>query len=199
MVSNKEKSWFYLINIVFSLCFQYFLLLFNKKINYEHGYKKIMLLISTLFGFASIYLTVSLFYQILYLTLFIVLLNVSIIDLKYFEIPNSYNFFIFLIGLLFILKTGNYSLLLTSIISFILFLIISIVSKGALGGGDIKLAFGLGCFFSLSRYLNFLMYTFGVSGVIGIIILLVSKKKKEDKIPFGPFMAIGTLLALFVQ
>lgn len=96
------------------------------------------------------------------------------------------------------MNTGNYKLFATGILSFIIFFIISVLSKGALGGGDIKLALGIGCFFSISRYLYFLMYTFGVGSLIACIFLLMSKNKKEDKVPFGPFMAIGMVLALFI-
>jgi len=68
----------------------------------------------------------------------------------------------------------------------------------ALGGGDIKLAGAVGAFLGwklalLSFVLAFLL------GAAGGIILLVSKlKTRREYIPFGPFMVIGAVTAVFV-
>lgn len=82
-------------------------------------------------------------------------------------------------------------------VGFGLLLIIAIVSKGAMGGGDIKLfavlGFALGTKVVLLSF--FLATLFGaLAGGIGMIFGSV---KKGDAIPFGPFIAAGTLVAYF--
>lgn len=42
------------------------------------------------------------------------------------------------------------------------------------------------------------MYTFGVGAIIALMIILIMKKKKNEKVPFGPFMVIGAILALII-
>ena len=73
-----------------------------------------------------------------------------------------------------------------------------IFKKESLGGGDIKLALGLGLFFNRLAYIDFLIYTFGIGAVIALILLVTKKKSKEDKIAFGPFMSLGAILAILV-
>jgi leader peptidase (prepilin peptidase) / N-methyltransferase len=80
---------------------------------------------------------------------------------------------------------------------FILLLIIAFVSKGGMGGGDIKLyaliGFVLG--FKLVLLSFFLSTLFGA--VIGGLALLLKIVKRKQPIPFGPFIAAGTLTAYY--
>lgn len=87
--------------------------------------------------------------------------------------------------------------LLGAAVGFVLLLLIALVSKGGMGGGDIKLfaviGFAVGTKLVL---LSFLLATlFGaVFGVIGMLLRLV---KRRQPIPFGPFIALGSLAAYF--
>jgi leader peptidase (prepilin peptidase)/N-methyltransferase len=80
---------------------------------------------------------------------------------------------------------------------FLLLLIIALVSKGGMGGGDIKLyallGFVLG--FKLVLLSFFLSTLFGA--VIGSMALLFKIVKRKQPIPFGPFIAAGTLVAYY--
>ncbi|ALC89790.1 prepilin peptidase [Bacillus sp. FJAT-18017] len=80
---------------------------------------------------------------------------------------------------------------------FSLLLLISIISKGGMGGGDIKLyaliGFVLGTKLVLLSF--FLSTLFGAMfGIVGIFLKIV---KRRQPIPFGPFIALGTLVAYF--
>ena len=83
---------------------------------------------------------------------------------------------------------------------------IAILSKGGMGGGDIKLGAMIGAFLGWQDTLLTLLIAFFVGAIVGIILmflkLLVSKsfkvawKKRKSFIPFGPYLALGTLLTI---
>jgi len=74
--------------------------------------------------------------------------------------------------------------------------LIAFISKGGMGGGDVKLAAFLGFF--LGPYLGGLALLLGflMGGLIGIVLMLAGKKTGKDVIAFGPYLALGGLLAL---
>lgn len=70
------------------------------------------------------------------------------------------------------------------------------ISGGGMGGGDIKLAAGLGTFLGWENTLVMLGLSFFFGGVIGAALLLSGRKKRKDPIPFGPFIALATIIVL---
>jgi leader peptidase (prepilin peptidase)/N-methyltransferase len=80
---------------------------------------------------------------------------------------------------------------------FLLLLIIAIVSKGGMGFGDVKLYALLGFVigFKLVLLSFFLSTLYGA--VIGGLALLFKIVKRRQPIPFGPFIAAGTLTAYY--
>lgn len=187
-----------ILNIIYAFILQICLIYLNSRINYDYEYKKTSIISSVVLAIIVSYFNVSIFQSILTLTLFVCLLNISLIDLKYLEIPDTYNVAVLILGIINVIHLHHYSILITGLVSFVLFLIISIISGGALGGGDIKLSLGLGMFFTLSKYTSFLMYTFGVGAILALIMIITKNKDKEDKVPFAPFMAVGAILALII-
>lgn len=83
---------------------------------------------------------------------------------------------------------------------------IAILSKGGMGGGDIKLGAMIGSFLGWQDTLLTLLLAFFVGAVVGIILMLLklitSKslkaawKKRKEFIPFGPYLALATLVAI---
>lgn len=70
------------------------------------------------------------------------------------------------------------------------------ISRGGMGGGDIKLAAGLGTFLGWENTLMMLGLSFLFGGIAGVILLLSGKKKRKDPIPFGPFIAAATIVVI---
>ncbi|MDD5131778.1 MAG: prepilin peptidase [bacterium] len=70
------------------------------------------------------------------------------------------------------------------------------ISRGGMGGGDIKLAAGLGTFLGWENTLMMLGISFLFGGVVGVVLLLSGKKKRKDPIPFGPFIAAATIVVI---
>ncbi len=69
--------------------------------------------------------------------------------------------------------------------------------KDAMGGGDVKLAAFAGLFLGgyamVALFLSFL-----VGGIVGAIALMLGIRKKGETIPFGPFIALGSVAAMAV-
>lgn len=77
-----------------------------------------------------------------------------------------------------------------------LMLIIAIVSRGGMGGGDIKFAASLGLWLGWHLTLLTLFMSFIIGGVAGILLLIFKLKGRKDFIPFGPFIALGAFFSL---
>ena len=83
-----------------------------------------------------------------------------------------------------------------------LFLVAFLYPSG-MGMGDVKLSFSLGLFLGwlgwgqvyLGGFLGFLL-----GAVIGLVVVAAGggwKERRKTQVPFGPFLAMGTLLAIF--
>lgn len=131
------------------------------------------------------------------------LIVISMIDLKYQIIPNRLIILGFISSFLFQLPLfiKDISLLVKSITGLLLgggiFLLISIITKGAMGGGDIKLMGVLGFWLGWKWILFVMFLSFFLGAIISILLLLLKIKGRKDMIPFGPFIGIATLMTVF--
>lgn len=71
-----------------------------------------------------------------------------------------------------------------------------ILKKESMGGGDVKLAAMLGAFMGWKLILPALFVAFLVGAVVGVITLARKPKDWDSSLPFGPFIALGAVLAL---
>lgn len=78
---------------------------------------------------------------------------------------------------------------------------IAFVAPAGMGGGDVKLAFVLGTYLgytgSIGVTLVGMFLSFLLGGLIGVALLLRGKGRKAE-VPFGPYLAAGTVLAIFI-
>jgi len=79
-----------------------------------------------------------------------------------------------------------------------LFLLLAVLLKGAIGGGDIKLIFALGLLLGTERLI--LVIVIGILlGAIAALVLLASKqKKRSDYFAYGPYFALPALIFYIV-
>ncbi len=80
---------------------------------------------------------------------------------------------------------------------FALYYAIAFVSRGGMGGGDIKMMAMAG---AVLGWKGVLLTTFIASlmgSAVGIYLVIFKGKGRKSKIPFGPFLAAGALLSLF--
>lgn len=133
------------------------------------------------------------------LTFISMLMIITVSDIHYMIIPDKILLWfagIFLLERMIWPLTPWWDNLLGAVTGFLLLLIIAVVSKG-MGFGDVKLyaLIGFVIGFKLVLLSFFLATLFGA--VIGGLALLLRIVKKRQPIPFGPFIAAGTLTAYF--
>lgn len=92
--------------------------------------------------------------------------------------------------------TSFTSMLLGALLGGGLLLIVALVSRGGMGGGDIKFAAALGLWLGWQYTLMTLLLAFLLGGVIGVVVLALKIKGRKDVIPFGPFIALGAFISL---
>jgi leader peptidase (prepilin peptidase)/N-methyltransferase len=71
-----------------------------------------------------------------------------------------------------------------------------IFKKEAMGGGDVKLAAMIGAFLGWRYIIISLFLGFFLGAVAGIVLVLSKIKSREDTVPFGPFIALGSMITL---
>ena len=71
-----------------------------------------------------------------------------------------------------------------------------IFKKEAMGGGDVKLAAMIGAFLGWRYMVISLFLGFFLGALAGIFLILSKIKRKEDMVPFGPFIALGSIITL---
>lgn len=71
-----------------------------------------------------------------------------------------------------------------------------IFKKEAMGGGDVKLAAMIGAFLGWRYIMISLFLGFFLGALAGIILILSKIKSREDVIPFGPFIVLGSFITL---
>lgn len=69
--------------------------------------------------------------------------------------------------------------------------------KEGMGGGDIKLLAMIGAFLGWKPALLTIMIGSFTGSVVGISLIALRMIKRDDHIPFGPFLVLGALLSMF--
>jgi len=139
-----------------------------------------------------------------YLFMVTVLIIVSAIDLREQVIPNRVMYPSIPLGLaamgVVALVRGDAGLFLRSLAGLAiggvpLALLALCVPKG-MGMGDAKLAAFTGVFLGYQQLTAF-FFAFLLGSLVGIGLIVAGKKGRRSRIPFGPFLACGALVALF--
>jgi leader peptidase (prepilin peptidase) / N-methyltransferase len=134
---------------------------------------------------------------VLYGSLTSALVVVALIDFDHKIIPNIITLPGLAIGLglsLWVLPISPLASLLGLLIGGMLFYLIAIVSKGGMGGGDIKLIAMIGAFLGWQGALFTILSGALMGSLVGMMLMLLGKKGRKDKVPFGPFLSCGAIL-----
>ena len=156
------------------------------------------IIIYLIFDFSSLFFV--------YLVLTYLLIAVTFVDIDHFIIPNGFILFgllVLIISLfLNILSIGwEYSVSGSFVFAGFLFFIgligQFILKKESIGFGDVKLGLILGGFLGVEYSILALYLSFALSAIIIIAFYRGKINSGETKIPFGPYLAAGTLISLF--
>jgi len=127
-----------------------------------------------------------------------VLIAITISDLQYKVIPNKVIYPSMAIFALF--RLWHHPLpLVDYLIGFLLggglFYLIALLSRGGMGGGDIKLMAMIGIVSGWKLTLLTIMIASFIGTMIGGWLIALGKIKRKEPIPFGPFIALAAAVA----
>ena len=77
-----------------------------------------------------------------------------------------------------------------------IFFLLSILSGGGIGGGDIKLVAVLGLWLGTEKLLNVVLISCVIAGICAGILILTKKKSRKDFFAYGPYFAMSTIFIL---
>lgn len=133
-----------------------------------------------------------------------VLVIITFIDLKEMIIPDILVLIILVLSVLH--KTLNYFILGISpqilnslgglLLAGTIFLLIVILSRGGMGGGDVTLIGALGFIMGVKKILVTIFLSFILGAFLSLILLAIKIKTKKDPIPFGPFIILAFYVTL---
>jgi len=154
-------------------------------------------------------------------TLSIIFLTVFFIDLKHYIIPNEMIIVGLITGIIFaVLKSFKFYLLginvitpitfsavflkdaglglLVGFVSFLLIVLIGewIMKAEVMGMGDVKLMGVVGLFLGFKLAVLSMFLSFIAGAIISVFLLAAKIKGRKDMIPFGPFIVIGSTIAM---
>ncbi|RXI98413.1 prepilin peptidase [Anaerobacillus alkaliphilus] len=152
-----------------------------------------------LFAISPIFVGWS-FELLIALLLISLLIIIFVSDLHYMIIPDRVLLFflpLFILGRVLGPMDPWWSPIAGAFVGFFLLYAIAVVSKGGMGGGDIKLFGVLGIALGLQATLLTLFFAAFLGSIVGLVGILLKKVKRGKPIPFGPFIAVGALIAYF--
>ncbi len=134
---------------------------------------------------------------ILFMSLLVI---ITVSDIAYMLIPDKVLLPIgalLLVLRLFIPLDPWWDSLLGAALGFGILLLIAIVSKGGMGGGDIKLFFVIGLVLGVSGTFMTLFFASLIGSIAGIIMLRIKNEGRKTPVPFGPSIALAAVIVYF--
>ena len=126
----------------------------------------------------------------------VILLGAAFIDLDHGIIPDILTYPGIIIGLLLSFGTLGFLPALYGTLAFGgLMFAIAVISKGGMGGGDVKLAAVIGAFTGVTGSAVTLLLASFSGAIFGLIIMAVKKTGRKTPIKFGPFLAMAAYIA----
>ena len=93
--------------------------------------------------------------------------------------------------------SGVPSLLLGAVAGGAPLLLLAVLTRGGLGGGDVKLAAAGGLWLGWKGAFLSLAIASWIGGAAAIFLLLSGRKRRGDAVAFGPFLSLGIWTAFF--
>lgn len=158
--------------------------------------------------FAALAMGLGFFAAALWTTVFLVLLLVTLIDLRLQIIPDELNILLAALGLGVIVLNGppapwvgHIAAAFGATLFFGLLIFITRGrgpnGEGGMGMGDAKLAFALGLLFGWPDTLLLVALAFVIGAAVGVALIAGKVKNMKSALPFGPFLAIAAAIVFF--
>jgi leader peptidase (prepilin peptidase) / N-methyltransferase len=145
---------------------------------------------------------------VVYAAFFWVLVVLTAIDLEHKLLPNRIVYPSFIVGSIGLVVAaaidGEFDRLQDAALGVVIFggflFVVAFIVPAGMGGGDVKLAFVLGEFLGYAGGIGIVlvgMFTsFVLGALIGVVAMIVTGGNRKMQVPFGPFLAGGTVIAL---
>lgn len=143
-----------------------------------------------------------------FLVLTATLLAISVIDLEYYIVPNRILGPVTVVSIILLAATALDSdigidvfvrAIAGAFAAFGVLLVVHLISPRGMGFGDVKLAFLLGLnlgWLGWGEVMLGFFLAFFLGSVVGIGLILTRVRSRKQHVPFAPFLAAGTMLAL---
>ena len=147
---------------------------------------------------------------VLYAAFFWVLVVLTVIDFEHNLLPDKIVYPTFAIAWLALIAIAVAKDDLDSLVDAALgaaifggfFFLVAFIYPAGMGGGDIKLAFVLGTMLGFVEGVGVVLVgmflSFFIGAIAGVGVMIATGRGRKSKVPFGPFLALGTILAIFV-
>ncbi|MCB4790758.1 MAG: prepilin peptidase [Elusimicrobia bacterium] len=162
-----------------------------------------------LLGWRFMYQPASLFVYSLFTVLLVI---IAVIDYQYQIIPDILSLCILILGISFCffnreLGTNWQMRFLNSILGGVVsagclfvvgYLGTMVLKKDAMGGGDIKFILAAGTLVGLKKAFLTIFFASIIGSIIGLMLIVLKKNKRNEYIPFGPFLSLAAYFILFI-
>ncbi len=78
-------------------------------------------------------------------------------------------------------------------------LVLAVLSRGAIGGGDVKLTAVVGAFLGWRWGFVALFSAQVAAALVAVCLMLAGRKGRKDALPFGPFLSTFGVLAILIK
>ena len=133
----------------------------------------------------------------------------SVIDIKTKKVPNSLVLVMFIAWLLtmtpmlFINTQEATTKIFDSGLGFLLggglLLLVYVISRKGLGGGDVKFMAAAGLYLGFYSVIPAMFFGSVLAALTVLTLLLLKKMKRKDTIPLTPFLSIGMIVAVLLR
>lgn len=142
--------------------------------------------------------------QVFDLIMLLLLIGISISDVKTRRIPDGFNGAILLLGILKMIFTKEGNPTMTEAVAGFFFFgsllfFVCFLHKGGIGGGDIKLVAAGGFYLGIYEMMDAAFIGFFISGIYGLALMVFFRARKNRFFPLGPFLCFGLAVKILVK
>ena len=139
------------------------------------------------------------FVTLLHAYILILLIYISIEDIKYLQILDELFFLLLLLNIILLINNFYFFDIFNFLFLILLFHILYYLSKGGLGYGDIKVYCVLAINLNIFEGIYLSAFTFVYAGFFALSLLILKKVKKGTKIPLVPFITLSYLTIILIR
>lgn len=163
-----------------------------------YGFAAIAVL-TGIFNFLYIKFNLSWFF-LRYDILFLILVVAALYDLKYKLIPNLLIYIGLPLGVLLSAVEFSLEAVFNSIIAIAvgggIIMVLHFITKGGVGKGDALLFSCAGAYMGLTGVINAMIIAALISGMFGVIMIIIKKYTRKSYMPFAPFILAGCVITI---